>query len=405
MIKRLKARFVILAMVCLTILLSIIITGMNIINYNTIVMEADDTLQLLSENKGRFPDFNGDKMPSFMSPETPYESRYFSVLLNGSGEVVQTETASIVAVDRATAVNFAEQVLNAAASRGFVESFRYVRYEEGANIRITFLDCGRKLNSFRVFLYVSVGMSLMGLFIVFWVILFCAGKIIHPVAESYEKQKRFITDAGHEIKTPLTIINANIDILEMELGENECLTDIQQQADRLTSLTNDLVYLARMEEAEDSLQMTEIPISDVIYETVISFKAVAQGQEKELQYNIQPMLSMKGNHKAIQQLLSLLMDNALKYSPAGEAIIISFAKQGKTLRLNVYNKTLTPVDRDDLSRVFERFYRTDKSRNSATGGHGIGLSVAKAIVSAHGGKIQAWTEDGQSFNIDVAFPI
>lgn len=405
MIKRLKNKFVILAMLCLTLLLAVIVTGMNVINYSALAIEADETLRLLSKNKGFFPDFKGKKFPPHMSKETPYESRYFSILLNEKGKVIQIDTARIAAVDRKAAIAFATDVFDKSNSSGFVDNFRYMRYAEGANVRITFLDCGRKLRTFRIFLSASIGMSLLGLFLVFWVILFFAGKIIRPVAESYEKQKRFITDAGHEIKTPLTIINANTDLLEMEFGENECLLDIKQQAARLTSLTNDLVYLARMEESEGSLEMIDMPISDVVSETVAPFQAVAQGQEKELQCSIQPMLSMKGNQKAIQQLVSILMDNALKYSPAGEAVIVSFAKQGKTICLDVYNKTLTPVSQDDLSHVFERFYRTDRSRNSETGGHGIGLSVAKAIVFAHGGKIQAWAEDEKSFHISIMFTI
>ncbi|MDD6212392.1 MAG: HAMP domain-containing sensor histidine kinase [Clostridiales bacterium] len=339
-----------------------------------------------------------------MSQETPYETRYFSVLLNNSGEVVQTETSRIAAVDRATAIEYAQQAFQNKDSGGFIAGLRYMKYEEGNNFRITFLNCGKELQSFRSFLWISVGMSLCGLFIIFWVIFFCAGKIIRPAAESYEKQKRFITDAGHEIKTPITIINANIDLLEMELGENECLSDIHQQADRLTALTNDLVYLARMEEPENKVEMVEMPISDVISEAIVPFKAVAQGQGKEIRCSIEPLLSMKGNQKSMEQLISILMDNALKYSPSGEAVNVFFARQGKYLRLNVQNKTSDLVSTEDIPHLFERFYRTDQSRNSETGGYGIGLSVAKAIVTAHGGKIHAWTDNGSSFHITVSIP-
>ena len=408
MIRRLKIKFIILSMTSLLVLLAVIVAGMNVVNYHSVVKEADDVLAILSKNKGNFPEF--DKMkdnrePPHFSPELPYESRFFSVLLNDSGDVIQVETSRIASVDTGKAIQYAQEIMNAKKERGFVEKFRFAKSMEENRVRVTFLDCGRKIDSFRDFLGASMGMAVGGLVMVFFAILFFAGRILRPVSESYEKQKRFITDAGHEIKTPLTIIQGNTDILEMELGSNECLVDIQQQVKRLTALTNDLVYLARMEESEHTLKMIEFSVSDVVYETGLSFRTLAQSQNKEFLCNIQPMLSMKGNESGIQQLVSILMDNALKYSPQGGTIVLSLKKQNRWLCLTVFNTTGTVLDKESLSHIFERFYRRDMSRNSETGGHGIGLSVAKAIVSAHGGKIQAWTRDGNSFQIMATFPL
>lgn len=412
MIRKLKIRFIILSMASLFVLLSVIVVGMNLVNYNSVVKEADMILSLLSQNKGAFPEMkpgehgDGMKMPFSpdMSPELPYETRYFSVLFNGDGGIIHTETSRIAAVDPETAVLYAEEVVEKDKNDGFIENFRYTVTNEGETVRVTFLDCKRNLDSFKRFLLISCIMALAGFAVIFFVIFFFAGKIISPIAESYEKQKRFITDAGHEIKTPLTIINANVDILEMELGKNECLEDIQQQTKRLTSLTNDLVYLARMEESEKSLQMIEFPVSEVVSETAASFKALAQTREKELVCSIQPMLSVKGNDKAIVQLVSVLLDNAVKYSPKGGKIHLQLSKQGRAVCLTVQNETEIPVEQEKLNHVFERFYRIDPSRNSETGGHGIGLSVAKAIVSAHGGKIQAFSGNGSSFRVTVTLP-
>ena len=408
MIKRLKVKFVILAMSSLVLLMAVIVTGMNVINYTSLVEEADEILWFLSQNKGAFPvlkDKNKAHMrfPNKMSPETPYESRYFSVLLNENGNVMVTETSRIISVNENAAIEHAEEVMDSKNERGFIGDFRYLRSTEDGNTRITFLDCGRRLDVYRTFLYTSIGMACVGLVTIFVVILFCSGKSVKPVAESYEKQKRFITDAGHEIKTPLTIINANVDLLEMDTEENECLNEVRQQTERLTALTNDLVYLARMEEAENSLEKVEIPISDIIQETVAGFQAIAQTQEKEFVCHIQPMLSMEGNHKAIQQLISILLDNALKYSPKGGIVEVHFARVNRNLQLNIYNTTEMQIEPASLNHVFERFYRSDNSRNSETGGHGIGLSVAKAVVAAHGGKIWACTKDGKSFCVMVEF--
>ena len=408
MIKKLKIKFIVLSMTSLFILLLVIIAGMNIINYSSVCTDADEILSLISQNKGVFPDFKGkgpDRLPRNMSPELPYESRYFSVLLDKSGNLIHVETSRIISVDTTTAIEYAKKVMEKGKERGFINNFRFVQSLEGNTTRIIFLDQGRKLDSFYHFLITSAGMAVAGFIVVFFIISFCAGKITRPIAQSYEKQKRFITDAGHEIKTPLTIIKTNIDILEMDIGENECVEDIKQQADILTDLVNHLVYLARMEEAENTLQIIEFPVSEVVQEIAMPFKTLAQAQGKDFTCNVQPMLSMKGNDKAIQQLVSILMDNALKYSPAGGFVSLNLIRQNKSLSLTVFNTTQTAVNPDELKLVFDRFYRTDKSRNSETGGYGIGLSVAKAIVSAHGGKIHASTQDGHSFQVTVILPV
>lgn len=407
MIRRLKVKFVALATVSVFALLCLIVAGMNLINYREVVRESDEILSFLSQNRGTFPIFGEgkeDRLPHGMSPELPYESRFFSVLLTDSGEVIHTETSRIKQVDTEEAIQYAQKVLTDKNGLGFVENYRFMRNIEGNTIRITFLDCGRRLDTFQYFLFVSCLMALVGLVAVFFVILIFSGRIIRPAAESYDKQKQFITDAGHELKTPLTIIKADVDILAMELGENEWLDDIQKQADRLSSLTGDLVLLSRMEEAENAMEMIEFPFSEVVSETAASFQALAQTQDKPFECRIQPMLSMNGNEKAIRQLVGILLDNALKYSPEHSVVSLTAEKRGRTIRLCVFNTTENQLPDGDLNVLFERFYRTDPSRSSQTGGYGIGLSVAKAITAAHNGKIRAATQDGRSLEITVLLP-
>lgn len=408
MIKKLRFRFTALALTALFVLLTAIVAGMNFLNYRAVVEEADETLSLLSLNQGMFPKI-GEGRPSWlppgMSPEIPFESRFFSVLVSETGEIVHADTSRIFMVDDSTAVRYAEEVSGKSDDRGFVGNFRYIRTPERDGVRITFLDCGRKLDLYHDFAVFSIGMSLAGYAVTAMAVCFFAGKFIRPVAESYEKQKRFITDAGHEIRTPLTIIGANVDVLKMDLGENECLRDIRQQTEKLTGLTNDLVSLARMEESRKSFQMIEFPVSDVVQETAASFQTPARTQGKTLSCRVQPMLSMCGDSQAISRLVSLLLDNALKYSPKGGRIVLNFEKQGRRLVLTVGNASTAPVTEEDLRHVFDRFYRTDPSRNSGTGGHGIGLSLARAIVTAHGGKISASAPDRGTFLVTAVFPV
>lgn len=408
MIRRLKIKFIALALTALFVLLAVIVAGMNLLNYKTVVDEADATLSLLSQNQGAFPDFEKGapgRLPPGMSPEIPFESRFFSVLVNKDGKIVRTETSRIYAVDSLTAVRYAEEVLNKGSGRGFIGNYRYCSTPEADGTRITFLDCGRKLSLSQDFAVFSIAISLLGYAVTAIVICFFSGKFIRPVAESYEKQKRFITDAGHEMKTPLTIISANVDVLKMDMDENECLEDIEKQTKRLAGLTNDLVSLARMEESQNSLQMIDFPVSEIIHDTAAPFQTLAQTQNRELVCQVQPMLSMCGNNKAISQLVSILLDNALKYSPENSRIFLNFEKQGRRLVLSVSNDSSATLTGENLRHIFDRFYRADPSRNSAVGGHGIGLSMARAIVSAHGGKISAASHDGKSFLITAVFPV
>ena len=423
MIKKLRRKFILLSMLAFLAVLVIIIGSINVVNYFEVLQDADMLLDILSENRGDFPrldDIRPDggrpdddrgfgglmpRLPDNLSPEAPYENRYFTVTLNAAtGAVVQVETSRITAVDAEAAIGYAQAVFSSGRDRGFTDSLRYRRQTEDNTVRIVFLDCGRKLDAFRTFLIASAAISLLGYLIVFVLIAVFSGRIIRPVSESYEKQKRFITDAGHEIKTPLSIIAADTDVLALEVGENEFLDDIRRQTKRLTALTGDLTALSRMEEDGASLPMIEFPVSDIVQETAASFQSPAQMQNKTFTLEIQPGLSIKGNEKAVSQLTSILLDNAVKYSPAGGVIRITLKAEGRGVVLSVYNTTAAPVARESLPRLFDRFYRTDASRNSETGGHGIGLSIAQAIVNAHGGRIRALSDDAHSLEIRAQLP-
>lgn len=406
MIKKLRTTFIVLAMCSVLLVLILLIGSINVVNYHGVIKNADAVLAVLEENDGRFPKVNEKKEHDFgkaMSPELPYESRFFSVLLDEEGRVIFVDTGKIAAVDTETAIVYAQKIWSEGKEKGFIGDYRYTRLAAGRGSRMIFLDCGRNLATFRRFLAASCGISLLGLCAVFLLIFLFSGWIIRPVSESYEKQKRFITDAGHEIKTPLTIIDADAEILKMEVGENEWLQDIKKQTRRLAELTNDLVYLSRMEEGQP-LPMVDFPVSDVIAETAQSFQVLARTQNKAFDCEIQPMLSLHGDEKAIRQLVSILLDNALKYSEEGGEISLRLERQGRSLRLTAANTTGAVLTKEELGHLFDRFYRTDPSRNSETGGYGIGLSIARAIVTAHRGRIAAAMEQERRIVITVTLP-
>ncbi len=407
MIGKLKLKLILLTMTSVFLLLTVLVVGMNVVNFSAISRHADDTLDVLAE--AFRPPLAEEKPPLPDKPPKPLgddrsDTHYFAVLLDKQGNILYSDISHIGTVGE-QAAEFAAEVCTKKAARGFIDQFRYLCLREDTVTHVVFLDCKDQLDSFHTFLKVSIGSAAVGFLLVLLVFTFFSSRIIRPIAESHEKQKRFITDAGHEIKTPLTIIGANVDILEMEFESNESLEDIRQQTKRLAALTNDLVFLARMEESEQSAPMVEFPISETVRETAEPFRTPAQAAGKTWICDILPMMTVKGCDKSIRQLVSVLLDNALKYSPEGGTVAIRLFQQGHSAVLTVFNTTAAPIDPETLSRVFDRFYRADPSRNSRTGGHGIGLSIAKAIVHAHGGKITATSEDAHSFRITVTIPM
>lgn len=411
MIKKLQRKFVAVAMLSLFIVLLIIIGTVNILNYGRMADDAQRTINILKENDGSFPKpdmmpGHGNDMFKGMSPEAPYESRYFSVLMDGSGNVSTIDTGKIAGTDTDEAAEYAKKVSECGRTSGFMGQYRFGVKDKDNGKLIIFLYCGRELSNFRAVLLISVGISFAGMLAVFLLLIFFSGRIVKPVSESYEKQKRFITDAGHEIKTPLTIIDADAELVALDCGENEWLEDIKKQTKRLTALTNDLIYLAKMEEGQKNSTKIEFPLSDVVEETAESFRARAVNENKKLDIDIQPEITYCGDEKAIRQLVSILVDNAVKYSDGTKSISVKLEGQGGTsklskgFRLQVFN-SCEHIEPESVKHLFDRFYRAEQSRNSQTGGYGIGLSVAQAVVEAHRGKITADTADGKSLKITV----
>jgi len=414
MIKKLKRKFTILASVSMLVLMTVLVSIIGIINYSSLITEVDDVLDVLSQPGAPFFDKkdhggkpqkgDGNFVPHGMSPEVPYESRYFTVTIDAEGSIVDSNLTQILSVDESSVATYTEKAVSKSKQRGFVGEYRFLKIDRDGKTEIIFLDCGRKLDSFRGFLLTGYAVGLGGCVVVFIIFLFVAGLIAKPMVESHEKQKRFISDAGHEIKTPLTIIRANVDLLELE-GEKEELSEIRSQVTRLTELTKDLVLLSKMEEDGHKLQKVECPLSDLVVETAQSFQAPFTAGGIEFLQNVEPGITITGAPGALRQLTSVLLENAIKYTPKGGFVSLELTAQKKSVVLSVKNSTAKPVKEADLPHLFERFYRTDASRNSSTGGHGIGLSIAKAITDAHGGSISASVPGENEFCITASLPV
>ena len=400
MIKTLRRKFILISLCSVILVLGTIITVINTANFLSVSRGADEILSLLSEHGGIFPkpEKNPEQKedtPQKLSAEAPFDTRYFTVTLKEDGTALSVNTGKIAAVSSQTASEYASSLASMNKTKGWHHNYKYLAKQSDDGIMYLFLDRGRELDSFYSFLFASLLVSFGGILVFFVLILIFSKIALKPVAESYEKQKRFITDANHEIKTPLTIIEANAEVLEMEQGESPWISSIKRQVERLASLTQKLTFLSKMDEESSELQLADFSLSDAVEETAEPFLAITQAQGKALTLDISRGISFHGEEFYIRQLVSLLLDNAVKYSDKDGRISLSLKLSGKNKILQIKN-SVSDIQTGNLDFLFERFYRLDASRNSKTGGYGIGLSVAKAIVTAHKGKITAKSEDGKS---------
>lgn len=412
MIKKLRIKFVMTAFLSVLAVLVVLVGGINISNYVHVVNDSDKVLRILADNDGVFPDRMiheggefGQPVPPearrgerIDSPELAFETRFFSVRYDADGNVICTDVERVSAVSEDMAAELSDRALSGHSASGFIGDYRYIitGVSDGGEL-VIFCDRGASLANFRSFRNISMILSALSLLILGAVIYFISGRAVRPVAEANEKQKRFISDAGHEIKTPLAIIRADADVLGMEIGEdNEWLSDMIRQTERLTELTNDLITLSRMEEGGSTLVMEETDLTRLASDVADSVvKAPAMLQNKRFTADIEDGVSIMCDRKSVYELMSILLDNAVKYCPSGKEIEFSLKSSGKKAVISVVNDTENTIDEETATHLFDRFYRTDSSRNSETGGFGIGLSVAKAITEAHHGQISAASEDGR----------
>ncbi len=409
MIRRLQRQFVAIAMISLLFIIVAIVGAINGFNLRQINSTADAILELLARNGGVFPDADSSGLVSspdsdlVLTPETRFETRYFVVFIREDGEISGVLTDNIASTTVEQASEYAQQVLNSGKTSGYLKNFRYLVTEsETTGPMIIFLDRQVQLRSLETMMQLSFTIGVIALLVMFILVYYLSRRAIRPVIESVEKQKRFITDAGHELKTPLAIISADTEVLEMNGQNNEWTASIRNQIKRLNTLVADLLTLSKLEEGQARQSFREFCLSDAVMEAAESFDPMAEAQEKLLELNISPGINLRGDETAVRKMVSVLVENAIKYTLPNGEVNVTLERRGKYPTLEVVNPT-DAMPEGDLNILFERFYRADESRARGTGGYGVGLSIAKAIAEEHRAKITAHALDQQHIAFTVVF--
>ena len=402
MIRRLRRRFIRIATLSVTAVMLLLTVLLNTANYVSTTRELRDMLQLISSNQGTIPAYRpaGEapaappKTPQpprdgSFTAETPFSTRYFVLRYQDDGTLVKADLQSIASVTEEDITPYLAAAVAHGAGYGSYGSYRYyvTRTGEGRNMAV-FLDGYQQLRSVELVLLWSLAADAACILLVVVLVVLLSRRAIDPVVRSAEKQKQFITDASHELKTPITVISTCLRVLEMETGKQKWIDKAQAQTEKLTALVNALVTLSRMDEGVSPLKMEPFPLSEAVADTAEPFRDLAQSKGHSLVLDIAPGLTYKGDEYAIRQLVSILLDNAVKYARADSPITLTLEKTRRGVALRCRNGS-DLIPEETLAKLFDRFYRADPARSAATGGFGIGLSIARGIAEAHRGSICA----------------
>lgn len=409
MLQKMRLRMILSSMLAFFAVITLIAVLVNVADYIVMTNRVDQTLDYILSYEERIPNVPEQEGPPPAGPgpfmeipdvEANYMTRFFVVRFDLSGNPIFASTDYVAAVDKEAAVEYAQEALSKGDERGYISDYRYVVQSNGVTTVVIFLNASKEIQYMRTLGSLSLFVSGVSLLLVFALVVLFSGKAIKPIADNIKTQKQFITNASHELKTPITSISTSIDVLSIEHGDDEWTENIKSQVGRMSKLVGELVTLSRLDEDIPVPNKEKFSLSNAAWETVEVYEPHAKAEGKNFQVSIEDDVYMTGDKAAIQRMLSVLIDNAIKYSDENGDIKVSVCKTRLKNVIAVYNTCDYDVP-PDTDRLFDRFYRPDESRSTSTGGNGIGMAIAKAVVEAHGGTITAHCPSGKSMDIRV----
>lgn len=334
--------------------------------------------------------FPGGKEPV---PKSLGSIDFFVIMADQDGNYLATLNNDDMT--EAVAQQYITEILNQKATSGMADNYQFCTEKKSNGTLMVFTDKSAEMDMMKKLKRITVLVGTISVVILSAAAYFLSGLIVRPIKEAFNKQKQFISDASHELKTPLTVISTNADVLAGEIGANKWLTYIQDQTDRMNILVNDLLNLTRLENNTTDFIQTEFDLSKAITNTALPFECQAFENNKNFVLNIEDGIKVVGSEQHIKQMAAIFIDNALKYSKEGGTVRVSLTIENGKPVFSVYN-TGKGVRESEKDKIFERFYRSDASRNRSTGGYGLGLAIAKSIIDKHKFKVNVENDEGKS---------
>lgn len=404
MFKKLRNKFLILNLVIISVMMLLSFGSIYLIIYQNVRSSIYEGLASAYEFYGKIDgDLNSQDF-IFKSPHRKKEDRLdelyersvsFSILTDKQYNVISKSSTfkidDTLYEDSLKKILSQNKTLSTFKSKGYSWAFAVIPVSSG--YRIVVIDITSQQQILNSMVYTFIFAALIMLIIIYFISRFFANRAIKPVKDAFEKQQQFISDASHELKTPLTVINTSVDVLlsnssDTISSQSKWLSYIKSECERMSKLTNDLLYLTQMDSSNNNIIFSNFNISEVVENVVLTMEAIIFEQNISLSYDIEPYLMIHGNSDQIREVVMILLDNAIKYTNKSGSINVSLKKYANNALLSITN-TGKGIPEEDLERVFDRFYRTDKSRSRSSGGYGLGLAIAKAIITQHKGKIYA----------------
>lgn len=366
--------------------------------------QADQITAMISENNGTVPQLKDYKQQQKNSQaferyfnnyneDSSYRTRFFRIFLDEDKKVTNVNMDHIAAVDVKKAVRMTKMAMLRRGKVGLVGSYRYRKEYKDSQVRsIIFLDCKENQSFYHLAVTITITVSTLLTCLIMVIFAIASKRAVRPFEINSNRQKQFITDASHELKTPLAIISANAEVLQYKGDGNEWTQNIIDQTKHMGKLINQLLVLAKLDEVQEKSEKQEADLKLLLEETIEPFEEVATQKKVTLKLHLEEGVTIRVNREQIAQLVSILTENAAKYVNDGGKIVWRLTKTQHGAVLVV--KNTTEKELPDTKRMFDRFYRSDSSRSSKTGGQGIGLSIAKKIVDSHKGSITAKAGDG-----------
>lgn len=367
-------------------------------NQNNRMLKAHAEMYTLQQSINQFPssrprpDGNHNFNPDF-DPDTPKFklSTFYSVAVSYEGDILETKNDSPTVHTDDNLGKLAQRIIKGDKTSGKENNLTFYKVDKGGYILVAFMDNTVVNESAMTLFRYTLIFGAVALVVFFFLSVFLAQKIVNPLEESYKKQKQFISDAGHELKTPVSVVSANAELLSREIGDNQWLQNIQYENERMGILVGQLLDLARTENVTP--QMEHIDFSRLVVGEALPFESVAFEKGLTLNNNIVNNICVVGNGIQLKQIVSILLDNAIRHSKEKGEICLSLAKENGLARLSVKNKG-DEIPPDQREQIFERFYRVDTARNSEDKHYGLGLAIAKAIATSHKGNVKVNCYDG-----------
>ena len=385
MIKKLRRRFILISALSVFFVLFITIGSINLSNIITVENNASITLNEII-NQGPTPSME----PGGRGREEPINLRqehYFVVSFNTDGSIKEVDNRQMFVYTRQECIDLASRVYNNELSGGKYDTLRYTKVNKNDGLTyVGFVDIKERLDSVNNFLLTSSLVSIGAYLVLIGLIVVASKFAFKSSEETYKKQKRFITNASHELKTPLTVIGADLDLIEMDYGKSEWSESIRDQLNRLTEMTNQLVTLSKLEEDDPTrFPFNDFSLNDVCNKVAESFIPSFKKEDIKFSYHVSGNITMYGNRSLIEELINIFLDNSLKYTGGDNKssyFVVSENEKGK-IELR-FSNTIDKNDEVDIKQVMERFYRSPSSKKD---GSGVGLSIAQEIINLHKGKI------------------